>query len=547
MITGSSPHLDNLIFKIFACRHGDSFGAAFLSQPKSIPPKGLAVNQKHLSPVNAIVFSLCMLMIAALMLTSLARQRAAARSIQCSNNLKQIGLAIHNYHSAYRRLPYTCQGTDGDDDATSNRGRMGFLVGLTPFIEQQQLWEQIANPYQSPSGKTFPAMGPAPWYDAKEYLPWGKGPAVYRCPDRPTASVADQPKVVFTLESSPDNAIGTQTNYVACFGDGTHMIGRRLADQNKDPELYRNQLQHSRCSQRGFFVPGQGMRFRDILDGLSNTIMVSETQSSVKGKKGLSGIATNINGLSNNPSLCTNVLQAPDMKWWSRGRGSRWNDGAMWITGFQTVLPPNSPSCASEKGIEDSVVAASSYHDGGVHVLMGDGSVTFITNSIDVGDSTSPGVHLEGVGTTAPGSESPFGLWGALGTRASKEAIEQELDALERPIWDSEDYRRKKNSSKHDFRGWTDHIGKITLSARFLKIIDKKTIELEDHLGVIHRVPLNTLSDRDIFLAVQLALKIAPTTNEGGRGSALEILDVRAYERAMSREQGRHDAGSIDQ
>ena len=58
---------------------------------------------------------------------------------------------------------------------------------------------------------------------------------------------------------------------------------------------------------------------------------------------------------------------------------------------------------------------------------MTDGAIKFITDSIEAGDGRAGGVWLNGTGPQAPGSQSPYGLWGALGTRANKEVIEEEI------------------------------------------------------------------------------------------------------------------------
>ncbi|MGB7327607.1 MAG: DUF1559 domain-containing protein [Rubripirellula sp.] len=65
--------------------------------------------------------------------------------------------------------------------------------------------------------------------------------------------------------------------------------------------------------------------------------------------------------------------------------------------------------------------STSSRHQGGTHILMGDGAVVFITDSIETGDQTAPSISFY----NTPGKKSPYGLWGALGTRASKETIEE--------------------------------------------------------------------------------------------------------------------------
>ena len=452
-------------------------------------------NENSATPINAAVFLLCLAMIAALMLPTIVRQRVAARQSMCSVNLRKIGLAFHNYHSAYKQLPTACGGTTGGDtDESCNQGRLGVLVGLLPFIEQQRLWEKIINPYVDPtSGQRFPSMGPAPWYDAKLYRPWSQGPEVYRCPERADKPIRPaKPTIVYTLKMDDDMNPGLTTNYVACFGDGIQQVGEPAKFDDQNSQL------RARATQRGMFMPGKEMKFRDILDGLSNTIMMSETRASVR-PNAATRIAKNVLGLRDNPSLCLAAAKDADTQWWDFARGSRWCDGALPITGFQTVLPPNSPSCTSDQGIFEGVISVSSAHPGGVHVLFGDGRVGFISNTIDTGDLTSPAVHPEGIGLSRPGSPSPYGLWGALGTRANKETIDAQIPNVA-PA------RQTNVAQKDRFTTWTDKNGEVRLSAKFVRIIDKQTIELEDAAGTLHQVPLNTLSDPDIFRAVSMDL-----------------------------------------
>ena len=112
------------------------------------------------------------------LLPAVQAAREAARRMSCSNNFKQIGVAIHNYHAAYKKLPMHIGGTfhprDNASYSGANRNRatnqfnLGFLVGLTPYIEQQSLWEQIGNPYafdvdgETSLSPSWPAMGPGP-------------------------------------------------------------------------------------------------------------------------------------------------------------------------------------------------------------------------------------------------------------------------------------------------------------------------------------------------------------------------------------------------
>ena len=84
-----------------------------------------------------------------LLLPAVQAAREAARRMSCSNNFKQIGLAVHNYHSSYKQLPQNGSGTTRTDAGhpTFNSSRLfaSWLVGITPFIEQQALWENISN------------------------------------------------------------------------------------------------------------------------------------------------------------------------------------------------------------------------------------------------------------------------------------------------------------------------------------------------------------------------------------------------------------------
>ncbi len=97
------------------------------------------------------------------------------------------------------------------------------------------------------------------------------------------------------------------------------------------------------------------------------------------------------------------------------------------FTAFQTVLPPNSASCIPFGTPNDwdwGLVSASSYHPGGVHILMGDAAVKFITDAVDTGNiDARPPVFDNPQRVT----KSPFGAWGALGTKNGGESIPADL------------------------------------------------------------------------------------------------------------------------
>ena len=131
---------------------------------------------------------------------------------------------MHNYHSAYNHLPSAMGGTGvGENIHFSNSNRLSGLVALTPFIEEQALWETIANP-STFDGVAYPAMGPAPW--VKAYEPWGKQLSVLMCTEARLSST---------------EGLGA-TSYTFCVGDTPFDI-------------------HQPTQQRGLFACGMTTRF----------------------------------------------------------------------------------------------------------------------------------------------------------------------------------------------------------------------------------------------------------------------------------------------
>ena len=85
---------------------------------------------------------------------------------------------------------------------------------------------------------------------------------------------------------------------------------------------------------------------------------------------------------------------------------------------FTTIRPPNSYNMQRWHG-GGGVLSASSYHQGGAHILMADGAVVFITDSIEAGDVHEGNVWRDGTGASTAGSQSPYGIWGAFGNKGS--------------------------------------------------------------------------------------------------------------------------------
>lgn len=358
------------------------------------------------SVFDVLAIGIIVILFSSLAAMKIPRVRQAARGDHCDNNLKQIGLAFHNYHAAYKQMPMGAGGTDGGDDnnpLAGNAGRLSAFVGLSPFMEHQALWEKISNPLRI-GDVVYPSMGPVPWHDPKLYSPWGQRPSNLICPADPDAQ-----------------RLPLGSSYVLNYGDAVLQVGAAAGDQFGRRANALMMLR--RATQRGVFRRQGTIRFRDVLDGLSNTLMVSEAQL------GRKPVSRNVEDLPIDPSQTIEAFGGPDV--WPDGREARWCDGSLRSSGFQAILPPNSPSATSDLGEHTAVMSVSSYHGDGAHILMCDGAVLFVTEAIDAGDPTAPSVAMDafrkikdGRKFATPGSKSPYGVWGAMGSRASAEHID---------------------------------------------------------------------------------------------------------------------------
>lgn len=212
--------------------------------------------------------------------------------------------------------------------------------------------------------------------------------------------------VYTTATSATGSVSGTvgRTNY--CFSQGDSINGANTVNV------------------RGPFGYNSAYTLSNVTDGTSNTVALSERVYGLNGAFIKGGVAEGYPTINTNPSLC--LASAPGGKYspstGNQEAGARWNDGyAVW-TSFNTVLPPNSPSCCQSANGTTScdnsggVYSASSNHPGGVNVVMMDASVHFITDGIDTGNLALPEV-------TIAGQPSNYGVWGALGSMNGGESV----------------------------------------------------------------------------------------------------------------------------
>ncbi len=359
------------------------------------------------------------------------RIREAARRGQCENQLRQIALGIQLYHSAHRRLPAHGGGTAEQNGMRmqpvwqSNHHRLAYTVATLPFIEQQNLWQQIASPIKMAPAITYPSMGPVPWYNElgenaggppnseTRYMPWSTEIAIYRCPSDPARA-----------------AISGAVNYAACLGDGVKEVGCAFQRPQHRFQGDDSPVRYDDATKRGMFANWHAFHWRDCADGLTQTLLLGEIIVSDGSREFRGSVARKVPDIIDHTSFCRDVVADGKILHWfdAAPRGTRWADAGVTFTGFGTILSPNSPSCTQQtySRVYDNwfggVMSSTSWHSGGVNVAFCDGSIRFVSDSVDAScrDADDSSVYTSNP-RHGPGSASPFGVWGAMGTRAASD------------------------------------------------------------------------------------------------------------------------------
>ncbi|MFN3149468.1 DUF1559 domain-containing protein [Bremerella sp.] len=315
----------------------------------------------------------------ALLLPAVQQAREAARRMQCSNNLKQLGLSLHNHHDTYGYMPPM-----RDIGGGHNARRNGFIL-LLPFVEQNNAYEQIVT-----------TLTTNPWDDVNEWETFAFDG--FTCPSSvPPATYRHQQQV--------------SKNYMMCLGD-------KLVTIDTPMQTTRGMFQRGRVTNNQI---QNKLNFASVTDGLSNTIAFSERIAYASNARPEQGAFAQITLAANStPADCTAALTGT---WAGQIEEARWADGRSPYAGFFAAAPPNSVSCTgdgSNGNIHDgqfSLSGASSLHPGGVLAVLGDGSVRFFSDTIDTGNQAAAFDVITG--------QSPYGVWGAMGSRNGGEPVSE--------------------------------------------------------------------------------------------------------------------------
>lgn len=335
-----------------------------------------------------------------LLLPAVQAAREAARRMKCQSGFKQVGLALHAYHDANRTLPASGIKTFCGVTAFKNGYYSGRIV-LLPFMEQKARYDGMVDDLKA--GRTDGFSGAIP--NEAGRVQWNDGTIDFMtCPSDPESR-----------GKTSQWPVCSRLSLAFCVGDALW------------PE---EDGSTATTDKRGLFRPNRWIGFESCLDGTSHTVAAAETcigdfySDRVKG--GIAQIDEMDDGDKIIPSVCLKrgIDPSDRTKLTSAYRPPRNNffyDGVSSTSAFTSITPPNSPLCVFERAVTGApstaaglVGGASSWHSGGVNLLFADGSVHFVTDSIDCGDLD----HEE----TASGA-SPYGVWGAMGTPASGETV----------------------------------------------------------------------------------------------------------------------------
>lgn len=310
------------------------------------------IRRRAFSLVELLVVISIIAVLIGMLLPAVQKARETANRVACQNNLKQLGLAVHNYHDAYEVLPFGSNFLTGVDNIST-------VSYLLPYIEQGALFIETSggqNVFNNNGATT-------PWALTK--VP------VFICPSeiQPQISSGD-----FTCNYHTNS--GTWYSMVGNTWDGPFVFAYP-AGQTVD----------------GVTGLQNGVRFTDITDGLSNTGAFAEVCAGMS-------TASLRNG--------RNILYEANSKWPTgtppfasmaaatqffmtlstnfnpyTGQGFPWNNGGPLRSFYNHLTPPNTNGFVTTTAYFTCVRPASSYHPGGVNALLCDGSVLFVTNNVD--------------------------------------------------------------------------------------------------------------------------------------------------------------------
>ena len=280
----------------------------------------------------------------ALLLPAVQQAREAARRSQCKNNMKQMGLALHNYHDTPTVFPPGQTHTLADSKNGHN-----FYADILPYLDQAAVYNQL--------NWGFPGYSCSP--SAIQLAAQTTIIQPYICPSSTTATV-------WGYRACPNGYRGGVSQYVGISGSASRLLSG-----------------YSYVSNAGTFFKASKIGIRDISDGASNAMIVGE----------YSGLAKGVAGNKQSKACAENDVNTT--VWFgmydntppvNTSNGYPWNSNK--TVAYAPNLYWNNYQCTSPSTSAISATynqqSLKSEHTGGVHILLGDGAVRFLSENIDV-------------------------------------------------------------------------------------------------------------------------------------------------------------------
>ncbi|MFN7625574.1 MAG: DUF1559 domain-containing protein [Pirellula sp.] len=354
----------------------------------SMQKNGTAIKRAFTLVELLVVIAIIGLLVG-LLLPAVQAAREAARRMQCSNNIRQLALAIHNYESAFKTMPPTITGSGVPGNARGS-GLYSWLAMILPHVEQGPLFSRLD--FSVPM--TSAIVGSTPNYLKLEILS-----------DHRNATVAGTRVSTFLCPSDPwlqTTYAGTALPAPGSYAGNLGWVRQTTGTQGLDPQLLQTNgampIVNPADTNRSWYK--STMSFRDFTDGASNTAMLSERVINslvpVRGgfgfymPKGPSSVMSYCGGSGATRSLpqwvayCDGVT-TPDPVY-SAPHGKAWISG-LTLAGnlYMHVLMPNKRNCHVYGGEANgnNMVTASSMHGSGVHVVAADAHVDYVSLSVD--------------------------------------------------------------------------------------------------------------------------------------------------------------------